>query len=191
MVKLSDVEDFVELYQKTRQTLHQQIKDVIKEETKDIETVQKHPFGTIEAIRLRVLALLDQPNEDYIVIPKSTVDIQRLRVNAFERRITNEWVTPIKGELFYEKTKVTHFTDESPEGYYPSCIVPKQHLGKVVTIIPLENFFAKFVVIPREKLQDKLDSLKRSETDRDKIIPKWRSWVEELFGLPNKKETIK
>jgi len=66
MVKLSDVEDFVELYQKTRQTLRQQIKEWREAERKLPREEQSLAENVLEG----VLDLLDRPNEDYIVIPK-------------------------------------------------------------------------------------------------------------------------
>jgi len=87
-----DFEDFVELYQKTRQTLHQQIKD---------EFARNHPSPVDGAmgyvydgdqiddwekfLESRVLALLDRPNEDYIVIKrKQFPDFPQLGIETID-----------------------------------------------------------------------------------------------------------
>jgi len=41
----------------------------------------------------------------------------------------------------------------------------------------------------KQEIHKKLESLRKSETDRDKIIPRWRNWLEEILPEPNPKET--
>jgi len=109
VVKLSDVEDFVELYQKTRQTLHQQIEDeqdrlikFVKREGRRYDRISDQWFRD-EALPLeirkrfsRVLSLLDRPNEDYIVIKRKQLqDIFKEKPNDKNllMKARNGWIS--------------------------------------------------------------------------------------------------
>jgi len=63
-----------------------------------------------------------------------------MRFNAFTRRITNTWISPVKSRPYYEDFRRVFFKDESPEGFYPACVVPENLLGEVVVITPLWQF---------------------------------------------------
>lgn len=66
-------------------------------------------------------------------------------LGAFERRVEWEWIDPSKG------AKRVGYEDESPPDYYSACIVPQYLLGKVVTILPEEEFRRMFKVFRRSK----------------------------------------
>ncbi len=53
---------------------------------------------------------------------------------GFKRRVTKKYIIPSKGE----DPKLI-WPDGSPEGLYPSVIVPKFNLGKTLFIIPMEQ----------------------------------------------------
>jgi len=62
------------------------------------------------------------------------------RLGAFTRKITNTWVSPGKSRPYYEDLRRVFCKDGSPDGLYPACIVPQNLLGRVVVIVPLEEF---------------------------------------------------
>jgi len=61
-------------------------------------------------------------------------------LGACIRRVSNTWINPAKSRVYYEDLKRVFFKDESPEGLYPACVVPKYMLGQTVAIIPIEKF---------------------------------------------------
>jgi len=63
-----------------------------------------------------------------------------MRFRALTRKVSNTWINPAKSRPYYEDIRRVFFKDESPEGLYPACVVPKNLLGEVVVIIPFVEF---------------------------------------------------
>ncbi len=68
-------------------------------------------------------------------------------VMTFVRRVDEEWIVPALGRHYsadaegkpYCYSDDPRFTkDESPSGLYPAVVVPKEVVGKVIAIRPLE-----------------------------------------------------
>jgi len=72
VVKLSDVEDFVELYQKTRQTLQQQAKSISELVSSYVDSLTELSLPSKKEWIHK--SLLDRPNEDYIVIKRKQLE---------------------------------------------------------------------------------------------------------------------
>jgi len=78
--------DFVELYQKTRQTLHQQIKELPSRLDSSVKVEGLLTADLVNWVkRSDVLGLLDRPNEDYIVIKRK--QLRRQLFNPLTARI--------------------------------------------------------------------------------------------------------
>lgn len=65
-----------------------------------------------------------------------TDDLLMLMMGAFKRRVLMNWLVPSKGKLW----KDWMILDGSPEGLYPSIVVPISNTDKVLVLIPEEEF---------------------------------------------------
>jgi len=74
MVKLSDVEDFVELYQKTRQTLRQQIKECLQKEEASLKLSEDMVIKIIKDHDSKMLT------DDYQQIIQLAIDFDKWRI---------------------------------------------------------------------------------------------------------------
>lgn len=73
---------------------------------------------------------------------KTEIDEEKilLMTGACKRRVHSHWIIPSKSRPYYEdERRVLCSIDESPEGLYPSIILPKHLLDKPVLVIPEEN----------------------------------------------------
>ena len=92
-------------------------------------------------------------------------DYIKMSLGAITRKISSTWINPAKSRGYFEDLRRVLYKDESPEGLYPACVVTQNFLGKVVVIVPIEEF-QKLLDLWKKENPEYVKSIKKILEDK-------------------------